>query len=811
MRIIDYRKIPRGLLLETSKGKIRIEPYSPSILHVVYTMEEKFSAKESLAVVPEGYQGAEWEVSETEQGLELRTSELKLEIARETGAFTYRDKNGALLTREPERGGKTLVATEAETLVYDDTSQVETSMSVDGVRVQAKEAKEVLRRKAWHTKLEFVWDENEALYGLGSHEEGVMNLRGTHQYLYQQNMKAVVPAFISTKGYGIFIDGYSLMTFHDDMYGSYIWTEIDDEMDFYFIYGPEPDQVVSGFRTLTGRAPMFPRWAFGYAQSKERYKTQEELISVVREYRERGIPLDLIILDWMSWEGNWWGQKTFDRERFPDPDAMTRELHDMNAKFMISIWPIMSNNGPNQLEMKKHNCMLGNQSTYNAFKPEARALYWKQANEGLFKHGVDGWWCDCTEPFEADWTGEVKPEPEQRLQINTGRTKKYLDPEYLNAYSLLHSKGIYEGQRGVTEEKRVVNLTRSSYAGQQRYAAITWSGDTAAKWETLKKQIPAGLNFCAAGIPYWTSDIGAFFVVNKEDKWFWDGDYDAGCEDPGYRELYVRWFQYGAFLPMFRSHGTDTPREVWRFGEPGTVHYDTLVKFTKLRYRLLPYIYSVAGQVTIDHYTMMRPLAFDFRKDTGTHDIDDEYMFGPALLVCPVVKPLDALGASKEQGAVHTREVYLPSGTGWHDFWTGASHRGGQTLQANAELDTMPLFVRAGSIIPVGPEIQYSGEKPDAAWKLLIYPGQDGSFKLYEDEGDNYRYEAGEYATTMIHWDDEKKLLTLETRRGTYQGMNRVRNFEIHLMTEGKGFASLEAAPSVKTVKYDGTSVEIQL
>ena len=316
-------------------------------------------------------------------------------------------------------------------------------------------------RTAYHWKLEFEWDQNEALYGLGSYEEGIFNYRNHHQYLYQQNMRVAVPCLVSTKGYGILFDSYSFMTFHDDVHGSYVWSDVNDELDYYFIYGPEFDGIVAGYRDLTGQVPMFPKWAFGYFQSKERYTSQDELLSIVQEYRKRKIPLDVIVLDWMSWEGNYWGQKSLDPKRFPDPEQMMEELHKLNARLMVSIWPNMQNDGPDQLEMKENGFLLGNQSTYDAFNEAARKMYWKQAYEGLFSKGIDAWWCDCTEPFENDWRGEVKPEPEQRILLNVGEAKKYLDPQYINAYSLVHSQGIYEGQRETTESKRVVNLTRS--------------------------------------------------------------------------------------------------------------------------------------------------------------------------------------------------------------------------------------------------------------------------------------------------------------------------------------------------------------
>ncbi|GAE94350.1 alpha-xylosidase [Gracilibacillus boraciitolerans JCM 21714] len=641
---------------------------------------------------------------------------------------------------------------------------------------------------AYHTKLEFVWDKEEALYGLGSHEEGVLNLRGTHQYLYQQNMKAVVPVLVSTNGYGIVVDSYSTMKFHDDIHGSYIWTDMDSEMDYYFVYGPGFDQIVKNYRYLTGKAPLLPKWTFGYVQSKERYKTQEELISVIKEYRQRQIPLDLIVLDWRSWTGGdlWGGQKSFDPERFPNPTEMMEKIHKLNAKLMVSIWPIMNNEGPNHLEMKQKGYLLGNKATYDAFNEEARNIYWKQANEGIFSHGTDAWWCDCTEPFEADWFGEIKLEPEERLFINTQEAKKYLDPGYINAYSLLHSKGLYENQRQTTERKRVVNLTRSSFAGQQKYSTITWSGDIAANWETMRNQIADGLNMCVTGIPYWTLDIGAFFVSNR-DQWFWDGDYQEGCEDLGYRELYVRWLQYGAFLPMFRSHGTDTPREVWRFGEPGTPFYDTLVKYIKLRYRLLPYIYSVAGWVTHQDYTMMRTLAFDFRNDPNTYNVNDQYMFGPSFLVNPVTDPMYYESGSVEiEGVAKKRSVYLPAGTEWYDFWTNQRHRGGQTIEAHADLETMPLYVRAGSIVPIGPTIQYTAEESNDPLEIHVFKGKDGSFLLYDDEGDTYEYEKGAYATITLRWEDQNNCLVIEDRQGTYPGMKMSMKLLLIIIDGGK-------------------------
>jgi len=797
-----YSRLPDSVLIETAEGLIKLTPSSAGIIRVRYTLGRTFSAQASLMIVAQALAPVEFTVSETEDCLSVSTAALSIQINKQTAAFTYLDSSGALLTKEPDKGGKTLVPVDVVTSVFDQAAVVQIEQGADGLRALGASGTQVVDRQAYHTKLAFEWAEGEALYGLGSHEEGMLNLRGQHQYLYQQNMKAVVPVLVSTRGYGIVLDSYSLITFHDDAFGSYLWTDVDDELDYYFVYGPSFDQIVSTIRSLTGQAPMLPKWAFGYVQSKERYKTQAELIEIVRQYRERGLPLDCIVLDWQSWTGELWGQKSLDSERFPDPDALLDELHELHARLMVSIWPIMRAGGENWQEMRAHGYLLGNQATYDAFREEARALYWNQANAGLFAHGIDAWWCDCTEPFEADWAGAVKPEPEERMRINTEAAKRYLDPEYINAYSLLHSKGIYEGQRGTTSSKRVVNLTRSAYAGQHRYATITWSGDIVANWETLHRQIPAGLNFCLTGSPYWTVDIGGFFVRRRPELWFWNGDYDLGIDDLGYRELYVRWFQYAAFLPMFRAHGTDTPRELWRFGQPGDVIYDTLVKFLRLRYRLMPYIYSLAGMVTHADYTMLRALPFDFRHDTNTYAIADQFMFGPALLVNPVTRPMYyGVGSRELEGVSKTRPVYLPTGSDWYDFWTLQRHAGGQTLIADAALSTMPLYVRAGSIIPLGPDVQYTDERPDAPIELRIFPGQDGSFTLYEDEGENYNYEHGAFATTVIRWDDTRRQLVLEPQAGSYPGMSETRTFQLVLADQ----------PGTRTSIYDGARMVIDV
>lgn len=802
MKLMDYQVDANGITMSTSSGMMQITFCTPSIARVRYTLENLFSKKESFMIMKHTQvDEIQWCLNEHADYLELLTDHLTVKINKSTCSFTYLDADGYVLTKEPSKGGKTLERTDVMRTIFNDGVELQTKLGADGLRVNIDGLKQTVDRQAFRTKLEFEWQPDEALYGLGSHEEGMMNLRGKHQYLYQQNMKAVVPALLSTRGYGILVDSYSLMTFRDDAFGSYIWTDSDDEMDYYIIVGPEFDEITKGIRYLTGEAPMLPKWAFGYVQSKERYVSGQELIDTVQAYRDRELPLDCIVLDWRSWTGELWGQKTLDPERFPDPDAMMERLHALNSKLMVSIWPIMNSGGDNHREMNENGYLLGNQATYDAFQEGARQLYWQQANAGLFSHGIDAWWCDCTEPFEADWKGAVKPEPEQRMLINTGEAKRYLDPEYINAYSLLHSKGIYEGQRSTTDSKRVVNLTRSAYAGQHRYGTITWSGDIAANWDTLKKQIADGLNFCVTGSPYWTFDIGAFFVQNKPELWFWNGDYDKGVDDLGYRELYIRWFQVGAFLPMFRSHGADTPREIWQFGKPGEPMYDTLVKYLKLRYKLMPYIYSLAGAVAHQSYTMFRALAFDFRQDEKTHNIDDQFMFGPAFMVAPVTAAMYYGAESRELTETHkTRSVYLPNGT-WYDYWTDKRIEGNKTIAAKADLETMPLFVKAGAIVPTGPDIQYADEQPGAVIHLKIYPGANGSFTLYEDEGDNYNYEDGKYSTINIIWHNAKRTLTLENRMGSFEGMQQHRQFSIDLAGEARH----------TVISYSGDQTAVQL
>ena len=800
MMITNIIKEEKFLVLETSNGKIKLEPCSNSIIHVVYTQEKEFSKVESLGVTKMDI-NCNWSFVETVKSINLKTNLITVTIDKDTCAISYFDAQGNLLLKEPNRGGKLLDKFDIYKTIIDETTEIKKIQTPDGEKDEVVGGKKVFDRTSYHTKLEFEWADDEALYGLGQQEEGVMNLRGTCQYIHQANMKIAMPVLMSTKGYGILVDTYSGLVFHDDQYGSYIWTDADDEMDFYFMYGPSFDNVIKCYRQLTGIAVMLPKWAFGYMQSQERYETQEEILETIKEYRHRGIPIDSIVLDWQSWEGELWGQKTFDSARFQNPKAMTEELHTLDAKLMISVWPNMNKESENYKEMNKNSLLLKGSDLYDAFLEDARKLYWKQANEGLFSKGVDAWWCDSCEPFTPEWQGAVNEEPWKKFNMFLDTAKKHVDDEYVNAYPLMHAKGVYDGQRSITDKKRVVNLARSSYIGQQKFGTIMWSGDISAKWDTLKKQIPAGLNFCATGLPYWTLDIGGFFVKRGE-QWFWNGDYDNGSENLGYRELYVRWFQLGVFLPIFRSHGTDSRREVWQFGKSGEVFYDTLVKFNKLRYSLIPYIYSLAGMVTHEDYTILRALAFDFAEDKNVHNIKDQYMFGNALMICPITNPMYYdINSLELENINKTRNVYLVNGHIWYDFWTNIMFNGGITITANAELSTLPIYVKSGSILPIGPDIQFTGENVDGLLAINIYSGEDGEFTIYEDEGDNYNYENGAFATIKLVWNEHGRKLTIAKRNGEFNEMIREREMTIYLITP--------SAIASKTIIYTGENTEV--
>jgi alpha-D-xyloside xylohydrolase len=593
-----------------------------------------------------------------------------------------------------------------------------------------------------------------------------------------------------------------------------LWSEVSDGVEYYFVYGPDLDTVVAGYRHLTGTAPMMPQWVFGLWQSRQRYKTAQESLDVVKGFRSRGIPFDNIVQDWFYWKQDAWGSHQFDPARFPDPSGWIQQIHEQHAHLMISVWPKFYPGTENFEAMHSRGFLYERNLKegirdwvrfpymfYDAFNAEARKLFWSQVDRELFRKGVDAWWLDATEP---DLT---------RVPTLDGQ-RDYMNPtalgpgsRVLNAFPLENAEAVYDGQRAAAPDQRVFILTRSGFAGQQRYAAAVWSGDTSSTWTALGKQVQAGLSFSLSGLPYWTMDIGGFAVPGRfapvrghtgaGEPIFAE---PAAADTEDWRELNTRWFQFGTFTPLLRVHGEYPYREMWQFGGEKSPAYQTQFKFDRLRYRMLPYIYSLAGAVTQDGGTIMRALVMDFRTDARAREITDEYMFGPALLVNPVTVP-----------QARSRQVYLPSATEWYDFWTGAALAGGQTIEAAAPYDSIPVFARAGAILPFGPDLQYTAEKPADPITLFVYAGADGAFTLYEDDGLSYGYEKGAFAQIPIRWHDATQTLMIGRRVGSFPGMLGERTFQVVVVSKTKP-ASFSFAPAIdQTVHYRGDAIEVRL
>ena len=611
-----------------------------------------------------------------------------------------------------------------------------------------------------------------------------MSRRGSKHWLQNENMFTYSPYFHSIKGYAVYWDNYSMSEFEEkDNKASYEY--IGNCSDYYFLFGNgSADGVIAQTRDLTGKSPMIPLWAYGYFQSKERYVTQNEGLDIVKKYRELQVPFDVLIQYWRYLpeynNDSVWNAHCFDMNRFNDPVKWVNDIHNLNAKLLIVAWPGFAPLSPqyNDFESKG---MLYDFKTwppnsgarpYDVFNPDARQMYWKSLNKGIFSFiNNDGWWLDSTEP---DHIERKDTDYDQKTYLGSYRSVK-------NAYSIMHNHGISTNQKKFNKDKRVVILTRSGFVGQQRYGSNTWSGDVVSTWDMLEKQIPAALNFTLMGISHWNSDIGGFFAGRWRDG--------GGTKNPEYQELYLRWLQFGAFCPMMRSHGTDLPREIWQFGEKGTWCYDGIEKFINLRYSLLPYTYSTSWDVTKNDGTFMRPLIMDFASDSKTHDLGHQYMFGRNIMVAPVYKY-----------NVKNWDVYLPKGTEWYDFWTNEKLAGGKTISKEVPKDIMPIYIKAGSIIPFGPKVQYSTEKKWDNLQVNIYSGQNGEFVLYEDEFDNYNYEQGKYSEIPFTWDDSSQTITIGKRNGKYDGMIKDRIFNICLIGNNGKKISKEVNYSCKKV-----------
>ena len=748
----SFHKTSDGVLLQTPSGVLRLQVWSDRVVRVTYGLSQLLPQTKSLSVISQPVR-TRWELAETADEISLRTDKLTVRVGRATGAVGFYDANGAVILTEPPAGGKSLAAA-----------------SVGGI-------------STLQSKQQFLISSDEAIYGLGQHAAGLMNYRGASVHLQQQNpTESAIPVLVSSRGYGLLWDNPAIsdVNIAQSSPTNLTWTsKAADSVDYYFMYGPELDDVIAGYRNLTGAAPLFGKWAWGFWQCKNRYQSQQELLDVANQYRNLQIPIDGIIQDWQYWSPNPWGSHVFNSGNYPNVTNLMQTLHATNVHMIISVWARFDTNIANANALTAVNGLYTNVLAnvwppgygqwYDPFNASARQVYWSQISQRLFSTGIDGWWLDASEPEVSGNWGEYR----------NYTTAAGSGARVFNAYPLMHTTAVYQGHRATNSNKRVFILTRSAYAGQQRNAAVTWSGDINATWSVFANQIAAGLNFSVSGVPYWNTDTGGFN--------------DGSPTDTAYAELFTRWFQFSAFCPMLRVHGNNA-KEMWRFPAATRV---ILISYDQLRYHLLPYIYSVSWKVTSEGYTMMRPLVMDFRADTNVYGIKDQFMFGPALMACPVT----ASGAT-------TRSVYLPAGASWFNFWTGQTNAGGQTISAAAAIDTMPIFVRAGSILPYGPDIQYAMQSVDPM-ELRVYPGADGGFTLYEDEGDNYNYEHGVHATIPISWDEKSKTLTLGKRSGKFPGMLKQRTFRIVFVSPGHGVGGSVTEKADIEVIYTGRALKI--
>lgn len=879
-----------GVTLNLGGGTLKIEVCADNVVRVAFAKNASFFTRASLVTAAK--QCVPTSVVTTTDGnwTKLTTARLTVQIDNTTGTVTFLDPSGQTILAE-NTAGRTLTAA---------TVQGEATTSV---------------RQEWAPNAD------ESLYGLGQHQQGLLNIKGTDLDLRQYNTEVFIPYLVSSRGYGILWDNTSYTRFGDltdavplpgvsglyaasgesgdvnpgsgsvnwsgtitpTVTGDYtfrtyssgtiqlqvnnqtvvdhyrqgwlpsediahvrltagtavpvklqwtadsavnivrllwkppvsnpttsLWSQVADGIDYDFVYGPSLDDVVGGYRQLTGQATMMPLWAYGFWQCRERYKTAQEITDVLKGYRDRSAPIDNIVQDWQYWTADQWGSHQFDSSRYPDPAGLIKTIHDTyHAHLMISVWPKFYTSTANYAALNAKNFVYKLNVTegkkdfvgyvftfYDAFNADARAMVWSQMNTALFSKGVDAWWMDATEPeiVEGPFTSLAS-------QLNTNQT--HMNPtalgsgaRMLNAFALVNSQAVYEGQRNAAPNQRVFILTRNGFAGQQRYSAATWSGDITSTWTAMRKQIPAGLGFSISGMPYWTLDSGGFAVPPR-----FAATTPTASDTDEWRELNARWFQYATFLPLMRVHGQTPFREIWQFGGDTSTAYAAMLKFDRLRYRMLPYVYALAGAVTQRGGTIMRPLVMDFRTDTAARDIVDQYMFGPAFLVAPVTTY-----------KATSRSVYLPATPGgWYLFWTGAAAAGGATITAPAPYDAMPVYVRAGSIVPLGPDLQYTNEKPADPVTLYVYAGADGAFTLYEDQGTTNDYENSAFSEIPLQWNDAMKTLTIGDRKGTFTGMLSSRTFQVVRIAAGTPVGYPATTTPDKTVTYTGASMAVTL
>jgi alpha-D-xyloside xylohydrolase len=814
-----------GVTLQTVGGAMRIEACGDRVVHIVASRTSDIPVP-NVPIVTQPCREKNVQVDVGKTGARVSTSAIIVTVDSASGAVSFFSKDGKTLLAETKQGAKS----------FDVPSVFET--------------------KSWQVQQSFLSPSDEALYGLGQHQEGILNLRGVPIRLSQANTNISIPFLLSSKGYGVLWNNASLTDFNPadqsiaidpntgkgkfttGSKGTYgfvltsdnrnqltldvneqhvidlqnIWTptstsgvvelegnkeydisarggpggvqlavrppedtttfrsEVGQAIDYYFFYGPDLNRVIADYRQLTGEAPLFPKWAYGYWQCRERYHSQQEILDTAAEFRKRKLPVDVLVQDWQYWGKYGWNAMKFDEGYYPQPKQMLDQLHSNDLHMMISVWSKFGEDTDVYKRMSAQSLLISGTPWTDFFNPKAQADFWSELKHGLFQDGIDGWWMDASEPEFDVLKG-------RQTFLGSGESVR-------NAYPLYVTKAIYEGQRATTDRKRVVILTRSAFAGQQRNAAASWSGDITANWITLRRQIAAGLSFGMSGLPYWTTDIGGFF--RPDDQYTSDA----------YHQLLIRWFQYGAFCPIFRVHGYKSNAELWNYGNEVE---RVLTQYDELRYRLLPYIYSAAWGVTNRGETLMRALPLEFSLDPGARGVSDQFVFGPALLINPV----------SSEGMTQ-RELYLPAGVEWVDFWTGKRMSGGQTITAEAPLDRIPIYGRAGSIVPIGPRAESAAAKADPI-EIRVYPGANGDFNLYEDGGDNYDYEHGAYSVIPIHWDEKARKLTIGDRHGSFPGMLEHRTFQAVIVREGHGAGITPSSQPDATIEYQGKATSVQV
>ncbi len=789
---------------------VTIEFYSPSIVRIVKSDADnpQSASKKSYCVILMPRQTKGVDIQESGDIVSLMSTFMTVQLNQKTGEIRFLSKEGKPLLTD-------------------------TKTTLEARSDEANKGK-------YRIKQSFALAPDEAIYGLGQLRDTHMNQRGRHVELWNHNTYIAIPYFTSEKGYGLYWDNAGKTYFDDDNKPSgatSFTSEVGTCADYYFMYKDgTQDGVIASIRELTGQATMFPKWAMGFWQCRERYKTSDELAGVLDKYRELRIPTDAIVQDWQYWgcDSNWnamkfqnpyyvnkvgdlaWSKylpedmrnmKAQGEPRLKSPEEMVKYVHQNNAHLMITIWPTFGPWTDQYKDFQKINAILPfdtwpqncDARPYDAFNPKAREIYWKYLTH-LYNMGFDAWWTDSTEPDHFEKEGD------QDYQTYDG---SWLSVK--NAYPLVHNKSIYEHQRAMKgNEKRSLQMTRSGAFGIQHYGTFSWSGDIMASWQEMKQQVPSGLNFSLCGIPFWNTDLGGFF--------YWD--YEQKATNPAVQELQTRWMQWGTFMPLMRNHcSSPMLSEFYEFGKPGDWCYDAMVDAVKLRYRLLPYIYSMAGDCVQRSGTMMRALVMDYAADKKASRLNDEYLFGRNLLVKPVTDPLYTWKDSEKKGhaiypdvrkAAAPVSVYLPEGNKWYDFWNNAQYEGGQDVQRLCPINIMPVYVKAGTILPFGPEVQYSSEKPWDDLEIRVYPGANGEFTLYEDEGDNYNYEKGKFSQIKFSWDEAHRILTISPRKGSFKGMLQNRKFRIVLVGADSGVGN-QPMKADKTVEYTGKAVEVSL